>query len=217
MNELIIFAGGLWRVIDGRDFRPQKWNILLFVGLLILCMVQFAGMTSDFRFAETSVFGYMLNIELQSFKINGTIQGLVTAFAIYAITLISILSGYKSFTWPWVVYHLQMLYLWTDKDGHDAFPELISHIKEEYESPGGGYSSWHTSYRFLVPSIAICTLTSWNTEFLFASLAAGVYFPLSIWALDYMPKEHRNIYGEAFAWVREALVGFVLIGGLTLL
>tara|TARA_R110000850_G_scaffold72542_2_gene159533 strand:- start:1836 stop:2300 length:465 start_codon:yes stop_codon:yes gene_type:complete len=107
-----------------------------------------------------------------------------TALAVYAITLVNILRGYHSFTIKW------------------------------FDDLGGGFHTWHTCYRFLIPSIAICALTSWNFYWLGATVIAGALFPLSLVVLKYISKDKSVFYGEWFAKIREAILGAIVIGGL---
>lgn len=106
------------------------------------------------------------------------------ALAVYAITIVNIASGYHSFTLKW------------------------------FDDAGGGFHSWHTLYRFLIPSIIVCSLTSFNWWWLGATVVSGAIFPASVMAIECVNPYKRDFYGELFANVREAILGGVLIGGL---
>ena len=181
-------------MVDGRDWRPNNWNFVLYPGLMLICHSQW-GLT-------------------------------LTAFSVYTITLITVLSGYKSFTWPWFVYNIRK---WSEiirckliQEGCEdeikgfvvsEYSSYLKDIKVEYEE-NSGFHTFHTITRFLVPAMVICSFTSWNLYWLASVAFSASLFPLSIRALNHVPDKHRNTIGEVFAMIREGTVAAVVIGGL---
>ena len=177
LMALLPILGGIYRMIDGRHFRPNGWNVWLFAITLSYCIM---------------TWGWL-------------------GVAIAGITIVNLLAGYKSFTWPWVVYNWKRYKFMKEPLGGNALEGMkgldrrnkVMEYMQAYEKDNG-FHTWHTAYRFLIPSLAICALTSWNFYYLGATVIAGALFPLT--------RKYWNT--EPAAWIREFILGAVLIGGL---
>ena len=113
-----ILFGGLWRLVDGRDWKPSGWNIVLVLGLGFICYDTF-GLTW-------------------------------TALAVMLITGVNILSGYKSFTWPWLeAVGLKIYYGYWYRDKPHMKDAMFEEIELQLEE--SGWHSFHTTTRFLIP------------------------------------------------------------------
>jgi len=173
---LAIIFGTMWRHADGRDGRPMQWNVYLYTGLSVVC-----HHSLGFNWAS---------------------------FAVYVLTLINLLSGYKSFTWPWIAYGIKQAIVWTAHKwglNHAGHTYEFDHgiVKKFYEK-NNGFHTWHTAYRFLVPSLIICAIVgNYNLYWLASIVAAGALFPLT----------NKYWSTEAAAQLREAILGGVVFGG----
>lgn len=228
-----ILFGGLWRLVDGRDWKPSGWNIVLALGLLTICLTTFTGLVINYSSVNilSNILGGGINIYYPT-ATGIELSNVPLALAVMLITGVNILGGYKSFTWPWLVFMSQRLYLSiykmrmffryktntnTPEEFNDAWGWFCgaynmnnNRLKGLYEE-AAGWHSFHTTTRFLVPSIAVCALTEWNLYYLLASAVAGFMFPFTtwLWKKGYIP-----VYPHP---LNETLLGAVVIGGLAFL
>lgn len=141
------------------------------------------------------------------------------------LVTVNLLSGYESFTLPWIPHKLKCMWLnarlillkgsgeycrliGTEKD----LKRRLNREKETFERHNG-WESWHTVYRFTIPAL-LCYLHVPQVEvLLYASLCtfAGFMFPFTTWAWK---KGYIKRYPHE---VNELILGACAVGGLAIL
>ena len=135
---------------------------------------------------------------------------------VFALGAINILSGFDSFTLPWLGFRIDMAKLVMEYHNKqalfDSWPNLKKQVDIEYVTRANalklafeakyGFNTWHTCYRFLLPVLITCAFTQWDWAWVILTIHAGALFPLTEF-LKVPFREH----------IREAYLGLIILGG----